>query len=253
VNKAMKGTNSEVLVKVVAVIVVVAILLIIIFVAILPALKEDERFKGIPDLEYYVTDDDYVIIDRSLEIEDICYFIDENTSCEMAVLVVNDTGDRSANEFALRTFQKNEIGKEGKDNGVLLLLVISTREWKVEVGYGLEGVLTPTFIDTTAREQMEPWLAEGFYGDGVYNMVLYMGAEILDNYEEPESGDPAFPIGGIPLTTTGWIIVIIVIVALTVVTKGRIWYILIFLLTGGRGKGGFGGGRSGGGGGGGRF
>lgn len=232
--------------------VVVVALLILAGFAIWSYFQPDPRFEGIPELEYYVTDEVGVLYNY-YEVEDVCYTVDVETSCEIAVLVVNSTLPRSANEFALRTFQLNEIGKEGKDNGVLILIVTSTREWKVEVGYGLEGVITPTFLSQVATDYVVPYLEEDDYGEGVYNMALFIGTEIVDKYEGVESGDPAFPINGIPLTTTQWIIVIVVLVALTAVTRGRIWLLLFYILTLGRGRGGFGGGRSGGGGGGGRF
>jgi uncharacterized protein len=232
--------------------VVVVVILILAGFAIWIYFQPDPRFEGIPELEYYVTDDVGVLYSY-YDIEDICYTVDYETSCEIAVLVVNSTLPREANEFALRTFQLNGLGKEGKDNGVLVLIVTSTREWKVEVGYGLEGVLTPTFLNQVANDYVVPYLADEDYDTGVYNMVLFIGTEILDKYEEPESGDPAFPIGGVPLTTWQWVVIIVVMVALTAVTRGRIWYLLFFILTLGRGGGGFGGGRSGGGGGRGRF
>ncbi len=129
---------------------------------------------------------------------------------------------------------------------MLILIVTSTREWKVEVGYGLEGVITPTFLSQVATDYVVPYLEQDDYGEGVYNMALFIGAEIEDRYQGSESGDPAFPIGWIPLTTMQWVLVIIGLVALTAITKGRIWLLLFFVLTLGRGGGGFGGGRSGG-------
>jgi uncharacterized protein len=231
------------------------LVVLLLFMVIIPFLfpGPDQRFEGIPKLEYYVTDEVGALYFNYNEIDDICYIVDEETSCEMAVLVVNSTQPREANEFALRTFQKNELGKEGKDNGVLILIVTSTREWKVEVGYGLEGVLTPTFVDQVARDYMLPYLEVDDFDEGVYNMALFLGTEILEKYEEPKSGDPAFPIDGIPLTWWHWALIIIVMVALTAITRGRIWYLLFFFLGRGGGRGGWGGGRSGGGGGGGRF
>ena len=242
-----------------AVVVVIALVLtaLLISLVIVPWLfpGPDPRFEGIPELEYYVTDEVGVLSpDYLWEIDDICYYVDDNTSCEMAVLIVNSTLPREAGEFALRTFQKNGLGKEGKDNGVLILMVTSTREWKVEAGYGLEGVLTPTFVDRVAKEQMLPLLEQDNFDDAVYNMALYIGAEIIDKYDGAESGDAAFPIGGVPLTWWQWVLVIAVVVVIMVVTGGRVLYLALFLLSGGsRGRGGFGGGRSGGGGAGGRF
>jgi uncharacterized protein len=123
----------------------------------------------------------------------------------------------------------------------------------VEVGYGLTSVLTTTYISEIGRNVINPYLEQGEYGDAMIDMTYYLGTKIIEEYQEPESGDPAFPVGGIPLTTTQWTIIIVVLVALTVVTRGRIWLLLFFILTLGRGGGGFGGGRSGGGGGRGRF
>jgi len=235
------------------IVLVIGVLLVVLVVIPWLFPPPDPRFEGIPELEYYVTDDVGALSYRYYDIEDICYTVDYETSCEIAVLVVNSTLPRSANEFALRTFQLNELGKEGKDNGVLILIVTSTREWKVEVGYGLEGVLTPTFLGQVADDHVVPYLEEDEYDEGVYNLALFIGTEVLDKYEEAVSGDPAFPIDGVPLTTWQWAVIIVVMVALTAVTRGRIWYLLFFIITRGRGRGGFGGGRSGGGGGGGRF
>ncbi|MHC1709511.1 MAG: YgcG family protein [Methanomassiliicoccales archaeon] len=247
----MKG-DRETMVKVGVLLAVIVVTALILFLVVIPFIfpPDDPRYEGIPTLDGYVTDDEFVLsADEYAAIYDNCLYIDEQTSCEMAVLVVNDTGDRDINDFALRTFQKNGIGKEGKDNGVLIVLVLGTEEWKVEVGYGLTSVLTTAYISDIGRNNITPYLEQGEYGYAMIDMTYYLGVKILDDYQEPESGDPAFPIGGIPLTTTQWIIIIIVLIALTAVTRGRIWYLLFFILTFGRGGGGFGGGRSGGGGG----
>jgi len=247
----MKG-DKETIIKVGVLLAVTVVVVLILSLVIIPFFfpPEDPRFKGIPDLDGYVTDNEFVLsaYDYSI-VNDNCLYVDEQTTCEMAVLVVNDTGERDTNDFALRTFQKNGIGKEGKDNGVLILLVLSTEEWKVEVGYGLTGVLTTAYISEIMRNNVTPYLDEGEYGYALIEVTYQLGLKIIEDYQEPESGDPAFPVGGIPLTTTQWTIIIIVLIALTAVTKGRIWLLLFFILTLGRGGGGFGGGRSGGGGG----
>lgn len=251
----MRG-DRETIVKVGILLAVLAVIILVLALVVIPFFfpPEDPRYEGIPTLDGYVTDDDFVLTDLDFNtIWDNCQYVDEQTSCEMAVLLVNDTGDRDINDFALRTFQKNGIGKEGKDNGVLIVLVLGTKEWKVEVGYGLTSVLTTTYISDIGRNVINPYLEQGEYGDAMIDMTYYLGTKIIEDYQEPESGDPAFPVGGIPLTTTQWAIIIVVLVALTVVTRGRIWLLLFFILTLGRGGGGFGGGRSGGGGGRGRF
>ncbi len=68
---------------------VVAMLILAGF-AIWSYFRPDPRFEGIPKLEYYVTDEVGVLYNY-YEVEDICYTVDVETSCEMAVLVVNST------------------------------------------------------------------------------------------------------------------------------------------------------------------
>jgi len=234
----------------VGVVVVILIVVMLIIPTIFP--KADTRYGGIPELTYYVTDEQYVLLEYEYNtIAENCYYVDEQTSCEMAVLIVNDTGDRDINDFALRTFQKNELGKEGKDNGVLIVLVLSTREWKVEVGYGLTYVLTTAYISDVGRNNVTPMLQAGDYGGAMIDMTYYLGTKIIDDYEEAEEGDPAYPIEGIPLEWWHWVI-LIVVVGLIIGTKGQILLLLLAVIGGG-GRGGFGGGRSGGGGAKGRF
>lgn len=179
--------------------------------------------------------------------------VDEATSCEMAVLVVTTTQPYDMSYYALRTFQYNGIGEEGRDNGLLVVVATDDKEWRVEVGYGLEGILPDTRVNRLAEAYLEPNMTAGQYGEGLVSLCFALGNIILNEYEGETAG-PSYPIGWIPLTWPGLIAVAVVVIVLTVVTRGRILWPLLWILsifTGGRG--GFGGGRSGGGGAGGRW
>lgn len=68
--------------------------------------------------------------------------LERKTTAEIAVVTIYRTDGRSPKEFATTLFNRWGIGKKGKDNGVLVLLVMETRRIEVETGYGIEGVLT---------------------------------------------------------------------------------------------------------------
>jgi uncharacterized protein len=203
-----------------------------------------------PTLEYYATDlagamseDDIYYINQ------LCYAVDDSTSCEMAVLVVNTTHPNDINYYALRTFQHNAIGKDGSDNGLLVVIAVEDRAWRVEIGYGLEGVLTDVRVKHLAEDLLVPNMTADRYGDGLFELTNALGNILLTEYEGSVSGDPAFPVDGLPLSWGQWALVIVGFAVLCIVTRGAvirpfIW--LLIFLTGGRG--GFGGGRSGGGG-----
>lgn len=77
------------------------------------------------------------------------------------------------------------IGKEGKDNGVLVLVAIEDREWRIEVGYGLEGYITDIESSHIAQQYMVPKFAQEEYGEGLYDTVNALSQKI-PTPSEPE-------------------------------------------------------------------
>ena len=48
------------------------------------------------------------------------------------------------------------IGKSGKDNGMLVLVALDERQWRIEVGYGLEGDITDIETNLIAQKYLVP-------------------------------------------------------------------------------------------------
>ena len=76
------------------------------------------------------------------------------------------------NEYAVKMFANNgkgigEKSKNGKNNGLLILLALKERRVKVEVGYDLEEWVTDGFSGETSREVMSPYFKQGRYGAGL--------------------------------------------------------------------------------------
>jgi uncharacterized protein len=59
-----------------------------------------------------------------------------------AVYITDKLQNESIEELAVTSFNQWKLGQQGKDNGLLLVLVINDRKSRFEVGYGLEGILT---------------------------------------------------------------------------------------------------------------
>ncbi|MBN1389287.1 MAG: TPM domain-containing protein [Candidatus Thermoplasmatota archaeon] len=207
-----------------------------------------------PKLEYYVTDQVGVLtVNDIYDIEDLCLEVDNGTGCEIAVLIVNTTQPDGIDLFAVKTFEESGIGKEGLDNGLLLMISVSEKMWRIEVGYGLEGILPPIKVNQIAEDNLEPFLEEGNYYEGILYTVAFLGEEILDNWDGPveKEKEPWYPIPFIPLLWWQLLIVVLIALAVFVVTGGRVLFFAGGLFKGG--GGGFGGGRSGGSGARGRF
>ena len=66
--------------------------------------------------------------------------LEEKTNFEIAVLTVNSIAPYDEKGYARLIFDNWKIGKKGKDNGVLVLLAVKERRWRIETGYGAEGI-----------------------------------------------------------------------------------------------------------------
>lgn len=245
----MRPDARRIAIAVIAVLIAVGLVFVAISALFPP---QDPRFVGIPTIYPYAND-----LAGALDVgykewlDDICYVIDYDTSCEIAVLVVNSTLPNDINYYALRTFQKNGIGKEGKDNGVLILVAVADKHWRIEVGYGLMGILTGATVTDLGRTYIAPYLNDTTYlGGGLVDLTTEMGDIIESEYTGDTSGTPAYPVSGIPLELWQWILIIVFVVSVGALTRGRAFFWVFLLLRGmGRGGGRWGGGRSGGGGG----
>lgn len=217
-----------------------------------------EDLGWVPDLKNYVTDDNYVLTDSDYnDLDQFCYAVEMNNTCQVAVLIVNATDYNGVhvgvNDLALKVFEKNGIGQKGKDNGVLFVLSTKDMSWRVMTGKGVEGILNGAKLTELQNTYLIPYLDNpGNYSEGIKLFVYSIGLQLTDNYVNSGPAPSPYPIDFIPLTGLELAIAIGVIIVLMVVTKGRA-FILIGLLFGRGGKGGFGGGSTGGGGSKGRF
>ncbi len=92
---------------------------------------------------------------------------EDRTSNQLAVLTVKTLGGESIEDFAVRVFDAWKLGRKGKDNGVLVIVVPADRRMRIEVGYGLEGTLTDAAAARIIREVMTPPFKANEYDSGV--------------------------------------------------------------------------------------
>lgn len=136
-----------------------------------------------PSPQGYVSD--YAgIINESYEsqIESLLSDLEDETTVEVAVLTVENLQGLDKETYAVEIFREWGIGKEDVDNGLLILVAMEEREWRIEVGYGLEGVIPDGVAGRIGRNRMVPNFQAGDYGKGIYEAV----ADIKDFVEGEE-------------------------------------------------------------------
>lgn len=93
--------------------------------------------------------------------------VEAKTSSEIAVATVTSLDGMSIEEYASRLFKEWGIGQEKTDNGVLVLVAPNDREMRIEVGYGLEGVLPDGLAGEIRDVQFLPRFRDDDYAGGI--------------------------------------------------------------------------------------
>ncbi len=93
--------------------------------------------------------------------------LEASTSHEVVVVTIPTLGGDYIENYAVKLFEEWGIGKANADNGVLLLVAVQEREVRIEVGYGLEGALVDSEVNTIIQERIIPAFKKGDYGQGV--------------------------------------------------------------------------------------
>jgi uncharacterized protein len=208
----------------------------------------------IPKLKERVTDftntlsfQEWQQIDRELKT------LEDTTSTQVVVLIVNSLEGVSIEEFANKTFTENKIGQAKKDNGVLLVIAKQDHSMRIEVGYGLEGVLTDAVTSQIIRREITPYFKADNYFGGIVNGVNAIRSTVAGEYHAENKGKSTQTSAGLVVLVVFFVIFVLLPMMTSrrrsIIGSGGHRYFSGWGYGGGFGSGGFGGGGFGGGGG----
>ena len=103
------------------------------------------------------------------------------TGNALVLVTLKDLDGGDIDDAANRIYQKAGIGKKGVDKGALLLVSLGDRKMRIEVGYGLEGVLTDSICASIIHADMVPAFKSGNFAQGIN--------AAFDRMEKIASGD----------------------------------------------------------------
>ena len=117
---------------------------------------------------------------------------------QMAVFIIRSLYGDAIEDFSLAVAEKWQIGWRGEDNGVLLLLAMDDRESRLEIGYGLEGVINDARAGDILRD-MAPYMRKAQFEKAISFVIASVSAFVLNENgpekpagmddEEEEDGD----------------------------------------------------------------
>lgn len=127
--------------------------------------------------------------------------LQQRKGSQIAILMVPSTGEDSIEQFATRVFEQWRLGRQGVDDGVLVLVAKNDRTLRIEVGYGLEGAIPDVVAGRIIRETMVPAFRTGDFAGGIEGAV-----NVLERLIDGETLPEEHRSGG--LTWEGWLLLI---------------------------------------------
>jgi uncharacterized protein len=235
-----------------------------------------ESVKSLPRPTGYINDFAGVLSGSTKQnLELLCTQVDRQAHAQIAVVTIKTLDeDQTIEEFATELEDKWGVGNKD-DRGVLMVLVMTPRKGRIEVGYGLEGILNDAKVGDIGRS-MVPAATRGDYDTAVPLGVRQIAAVIAQDagvtlslpthqyHREPARNEPV-QLSLTQIVIGGGVILLLLFFLIRTGNIGLIFFLLGNLMSGrggggygdggGRdrgddrgGFGGFGGGRSGGGG-----
>lgn len=147
--------------------------------------------KAVPELwNMRVHDDAHVLRQETIDqLEKQLAQYEDSTSNQIAILITSSLEGESIEDYSIKVAEKWALGKKDKDNGVLLLIAVDDHKMRIEVGEGLEGVLTDALSSRIIRNEMAPNFRRGDYDSGVIAAINGIIKAIGGEYTAEDSND----------------------------------------------------------------
>jgi len=240
----------------------IAVLLVWLIAAV-PALADTPSF---PALTGRVVDQARLLSPaREAELTETLAALERDTTNQVVVVTVNSLEGREIEDYGYQLGRAWGIGQKEGNNGALLIVAPEERKVRIEVGYGLEPVLTDALSALIIQNQILPSFRTGGYEDGITQGVAAIDAQLrLDPVEartvaaEAAAPQTELPVGVIAVIGVVFLLLLFGLIGAATgggrrrrggdgLTPILIWAASEALKNGSRG-GGFGGGGFGGGG-----
>ena len=237
------------------------LMLVVLLVAPVRVMR-GESVASLPAPTGYVNDLAGVLSPETRQsLEDLCTQVDQRAHAQIAVVTVKTIdADKSGatpsiEEFATALEDKWKVGAKGTDRGVLLIFVMNPApvHGRIEVGYGLEGILPDGKVGDIGRE-MKPILVSGDLNQGISLGVNEVAQDIAADAGVNLTGDaggqaaapsyssePVQQVSLLPVLVFGGIALVVIAILIRTGHIGLLFFFLFNILGGGRGGGGGGG------------
>ena len=159
------------------------------------ALAQAEPVASLPQPTDYVSDFAHVLSPEAIQrLDAICAQLDHSQAqAQIAVVTVHDLDGDDAADYATQLEDHWKMGNKGQNRYAMVLLAVADHKYRIEIGYGLEGILPDGKTGDIGRS-MIPDLRAGDYDGAVTSAVGQIAQVIASDahvtLENPDGGAP---------------------------------------------------------------
>ncbi|MBO9502947.1 TPM domain-containing protein, partial [Brevundimonas sp. A19_0] len=145
----------------------------------------DPRF---PELTGRVVDQGNLLSPaKEAELETRLAALERDTTDQVVVVTLQSLEGYDIADYGTRLGRHWGIGQADKDNGVLLIVAVDERKIRIEVGYGLEGILTDALSALIIHDQITPAFKTGAFERGIEQGVVAIEQQLRLDPEEAQA------------------------------------------------------------------
>lgn len=162
--------------------ILLALSVILVLTSKLSVVRADVNIPSPTGLKYV---NDYVgILDKTTSdyLVSVGKEVEDKTGAQSIVVIINSLQGTDIESYAYSLFRSWGIGQKEKNNGLLILLAMENRRWRVEVGKGLEGAVTDISSARVMDYVAQTYFRGGSYGEGIRSAYSSFADSIAKEY-----------------------------------------------------------------------
>jgi len=138
----------------------------------------------VPRLKGAVNDNANIINSNDEQkLEALLRDVEAKTSSQIALLTISSLEGENLEDYSMRIAQTWKLGQKEFDNGVLLLVAFNEKKIRIEVGYGLESIITDAKSGFIIRNYIVPGFKKGDFVGGITNGLLAISGLVTNEFE----------------------------------------------------------------------
>ena len=154
--------------------------------------------------------------DQTEALENKLVSFDDSTSTQVAVVIIESTGDYDISDYAVALGRAWGIGNKDINNGVLLLVAKNDRKMWIATGYGVEGALPDATVKDIIENEIKPNFRENDFYRGLDEGTDAIMAATKGEYTAPEN----YRSEKIKPGVSAYLIIMIVLIIIMIIKKG---------------------------------